>query len=220
MQTLTPEQIDALYIFTQKKGVRYYEVQMELVDHLASAIESEWENNPETSFDQALALVYSRFGIFGFDEIEGKQAYALYKLQLKCWARTFLSFFNVPLAMFTVLVFLLIRETINLVGFKAFYLPHSGVLMVAGFIYMVFLYRKRKQKQQKELLLLNFGQAFSLAFNLSWYIPFFILRHLYFPGSWVPALVYTALTVLMLSFIRTCEAVQKQAEKLYPAAFV
>jgi len=219
MKTLTEKQIDALYLFTQQKGIRYYEVQIELVDHLASAIEREWENNPEISFEQALALVYSRFGIWGFDEIENKKAHALNMLHFQRWSRTFLSFFKLPLAIYTVLIFLLLREIINLVSFDAFYQPYTGVLIAGSLVYMILLYRRKKQKQRKKLMLLNFGRAFSLAFNLTWYIHFFILQHLHFPESWVPALVYTALTVLMLSFIQTSEAIQKQAEKLYPGAF-
>lgn len=36
---LTEEQIADLFLFCEENGVRYYEVQIELVDHLASAIE-------------------------------------------------------------------------------------------------------------------------------------------------------------------------------------
>jgi len=219
MHTLTDAQIEALYLFTQKKGIQYYEVQIELVDHLASSIEAEWAEKPELPFDMALEDVYRRFGIFGFDELEAQKANALYKLQLKRWSRTFLKFLNVPLGLFTVLIFLGIRETMQLVGFERFYWPYSLVLMAAGIGYMVFSSQKQKQKQQKKLMLLNFGRSFGVAFNLTWYIPFCILRHIQFTEFWVPALVYTALTVLLLSFIQTREAVQKQAEALYPAAF-
>jgi hypothetical protein len=219
MKTLNNEQIAALYLFTQQKGIRYYEVQIELVDHLASAIEAEWEEKPALNFEQALQLVYSRFGIFGFDELEDRKAKALYQQQLKRWGRTFLSFFNVPLAILTVLIFLGIQETIHLVGLDRFYITYSLMLMTAGVGYMYLAHLKQKQKQRQKLLLLNFGRTFFLAFNLIWYIPFFILRPLHFIDNWVPALVYTILTVLLLSIIKTRQTVELQAQKLYPAAF-
>ena len=43
---LTPQQIDQLYLFTRQHYVEYYDLQTELVDHLANAIETEWQQNP------------------------------------------------------------------------------------------------------------------------------------------------------------------------------
>ena len=37
---LTKEQIQDLFLFTQKKMVHYYDLQIEIVDHLAEKIES------------------------------------------------------------------------------------------------------------------------------------------------------------------------------------
>jgi hypothetical protein len=39
--TLNQEQIEALFRFCEKKSVRYYDLQVELVDHLAERIEEE-----------------------------------------------------------------------------------------------------------------------------------------------------------------------------------
>ena len=43
--TLTHKQIDQLFAFTKKKMVRYYDLQVELVDHLAARIEEEMDDN-------------------------------------------------------------------------------------------------------------------------------------------------------------------------------
>lgn len=65
-KTLTQEQIDHLFDFVRKKYVRYIDVQYELVDHLATGIEEQWETNPELPFKQALNNVYSNFPVTGF----------------------------------------------------------------------------------------------------------------------------------------------------------
>ncbi len=80
MKKVSKEQIDYLFDYTRKKRVRYYEIQLELVDHLASAIEEKWEQQPELSFEKALNETYDSFGIYGFAKIvqEKEQAFIRY----------------------------------------------------------------------------------------------------------------------------------------------
>jgi len=60
---LTPEQIENLFELCEFHNVRYYDVQIELVDHIASSIEALWETNPELSFEEAAFQVGEQFGI-------------------------------------------------------------------------------------------------------------------------------------------------------------
>ena len=63
---ITPEQIDNLFELCEFHNVHYYDVQIELVDHIASAIEALWETNPELSFEEALFQVGEQFGVEPF----------------------------------------------------------------------------------------------------------------------------------------------------------
>jgi hypothetical protein len=47
---LSTQQIDQLYTFTRQHFVEWYDLQSELVDHLANAIEQEWKQNPNRTF--------------------------------------------------------------------------------------------------------------------------------------------------------------------------
>jgi hypothetical protein len=60
---LSPEQIDYLFTFVEQQDVKYYDVQIELVDYLASAIEKLWETNPELPFEEAVYMVGEQFNI-------------------------------------------------------------------------------------------------------------------------------------------------------------
>ena len=72
---LTKNQIDELYKFTRKHYVYHYDVQTELVDHLANDIENIWQETPNLSFEQARDKSFKKFGIFGFmDVVEKKQS--------------------------------------------------------------------------------------------------------------------------------------------------
>jgi len=71
---ITNNQIEDLYQFTRKHFVYHYDVQTELVDHLANDIEEIWLENPQLTFEQARDQSFKKFGIFGFmDVIEAKQ---------------------------------------------------------------------------------------------------------------------------------------------------
>ncbi|MDR6968723.1 hypothetical protein J2X31_002749 [Flavobacterium arsenatis] len=53
---LNEQQIEQLYTFTRQHFVEWYDLQSELVDHLANAIEAEWHKNPKLTFEEALHL--------------------------------------------------------------------------------------------------------------------------------------------------------------------
>jgi hypothetical protein len=60
---LTPEQIENLFEFCEFHDVVHYDVQIELVDHLASAIEELWLTNPDLPFDDAVFQIAEQFGV-------------------------------------------------------------------------------------------------------------------------------------------------------------
>lgn len=66
---ITPEEIEELFAFCSKRNVKEYEIQAELVDHLASSIEIQLEQNASLSFYEALDITYSKFAVNGFKEI-------------------------------------------------------------------------------------------------------------------------------------------------------
>ena len=70
---LTTSQIDQLFIFTRQNYVEYYDLQSELVDHLANAIEMQWQENPNRSIDEALHIEFKKFGVFGFMDVVEKR---------------------------------------------------------------------------------------------------------------------------------------------------
>ena len=101
MTELPPTQIDALYAFVSKKGVKPLDVQIELVDHLATDIEARMEENNSVTFDDALEKSSSKFGRWGFDAILQKAEQNVRKRQSRLMWDAFLSFFRWPRAAFT-----------------------------------------------------------------------------------------------------------------------
>ncbi|CAM1349816.1 MULTISPECIES: hypothetical protein [Tenacibaculum] len=106
MKKLTEKHIEELYIFTRQHYVEYYDVQTELVDHLANDIEQIWDNKPQLSFEKARDISFKKFGIFGFmDVIEEKQK-QLNKKYIKIVFQFIKDWFKLPKIILTVLMLL------------------------------------------------------------------------------------------------------------------
>lgn len=104
MKTLTDEQVARLFDFCREHSVAYYDMQVELVDHMAAAIEEKMNSRPDISFEKALNEVFVGFGYKGFAsvvETRGKQMQAANRRQV--WSM-FLAYFTWPKAMLTLLI--------------------------------------------------------------------------------------------------------------------
>lgn len=94
---LNQEQIESLFEFVENKGVKYYDVQHEIVDHLATSIEFEMEKSEKTSFDQALHIVYSEFPITGFAQYSVDLENSLWSFWIRKIAKTITIGYGIPL---------------------------------------------------------------------------------------------------------------------------
>lgn len=114
---LTPAQIDQLFEFCRKHYVTQYDLQIELVDHLASAIESQWEKNSDMSFNEALNNTFGKFGIYGFSKTKEQKAKALEQKYNRLLFKYFTDFYRWPKILTTlsvsILIFMLFRITKN-----------------------------------------------------------------------------------------------------------
>lgn len=104
---VTPAQIEQLYAFTRDHFVAYYDLQTELTDHLANAIEAQWEQNPNLDFDDALQAEFKKFGVYGFSDVVKQRQKALGKRYAKLLWKYFRQFFTFPRILLTALLLIL-----------------------------------------------------------------------------------------------------------------
>ena len=67
---LTKEQISEIKKFIHSRGFTHIEVEMEILDHVASAVEAKLETNPNKSITKAIHEVHAGFGPLGFSVME------------------------------------------------------------------------------------------------------------------------------------------------------
>lgn len=132
---LTEEQITKLFAFCRKKEIYAYDLQIEIVDHLASSIEEQWQENPELSFGWALKNATQKFGKNGLKHLEHKIRRQLHRnFNLILW-KYFLQYFRWPKLVITVALFLsiftLLRITPN---------NHLVIMAIAGSISVFSIY--------------------------------------------------------------------------------
>ena len=147
---LTENQIDELYKFTRKHYVYYYDVQSELVDHLANDIESIWKETPNLSFEEARDKSFKKFGIFGFmDVIEAKQK-QMNKRYWKIILRFAKEWFTLPKVITTTAVFLSFFFILKIPYSEFVLLGLLSILIVFDLIKQIKARKKHKKKEVKK----------------------------------------------------------------------
>ncbi len=147
---LSAEQIERLYQFTRQHYVEYYDLQTELVDHLANAIEEQWQQSPKLSFEEALQIEFKKFGVFGFMDVVEKRQSTLNKKYSKIVWNELKEFFTIPKIIGTFLaigiVFYLLKQ---LQG--DFWIVQSlfFILIISYFVGMMILMRRNKRRNKQ-----------------------------------------------------------------------
>lgn len=99
---LTATDIEQIYAFTAENGVAYYDLQSELADHLAHAIEEQWAYNQNPNLEDALQASLKTFGASGFKDIVEDRKRALGKRYQKLLLGYFKDFFTLPKLLLTI----------------------------------------------------------------------------------------------------------------------
>jgi hypothetical protein len=224
---LTEVQIQQLFAFTQAHHVKYYDVQIELVDHLASRIEEATAQNANLSFDDALQNVFKEFGIFGFGKIVQKKEEEMRKQYKRMAWREFKTYFTIPRIILTILITLITTYACNLIGSKLTYL----FFMIIGFgTVLIQLIMDRNFKSKKPLLMLGSNKAYyynpyniigiNLLFNINTIIHTIT-------GDKVNIYNYSFIVVPFMTVVSICilcgfsigKRIKEKAIQQYPEAF-
>nr|MBX2878233.1 hypothetical protein [Saprospiraceae bacterium] len=103
-------QLDTLVQFIKAKGVKHYDVQLEIADHFASAIEEKWRKEPDLILEEEMVSLYREFKDPNFKKMIGTKGRALQKKWLKrCW-KHFKGFFTFPKLVITIVMVLVFQE--------------------------------------------------------------------------------------------------------------
>ncbi|WP_010251009.1 hypothetical protein [Myroides injenensis] len=170
MKKLTNQEIEVLHQFVQKHYVEYYDVEVELVDHLANGIEKQWEEDNQLPFEQALNIEFKKFGIFGFSEIVEKKEKQLSWYYYKELFKAIGNYFSSP----KIICIVALLSMLFLIGIKfpndssQIYIAILIVISILHLGYGIHWYYSIKKKAKvipKKFLLFKIAlQGFSIPF--------------------------------------------------------
>lgn len=146
---LTKPQIQQLYTFTQKHYVDWYDVQTELVDHLAKGIERQYETNPKLSFNEALKLEFKKFGIMGFNDVIEEKTKALNKHYQKLVWNYFVEFFKLPKIILTLFLIWSYFQLLITVPNRMWVVAPSAILLLAIPVWEIYKQSRRIKRIKK-----------------------------------------------------------------------
>lgn len=155
---INAQQIEELHEFCYFQSVFHYDTQVELVDHLASAIEELWATSPAISFQDTLYQINQQFGGHaGFVVIREEKEKALRKKYRRLLWQFVAEYYNFPKIMITLSIFLVIFSALQFAENDQWI---TGTLLIMffcfSFFYFLFYfprYVKIKVKERHSFLL-------------------------------------------------------------------
>ena len=221
---LTPEQIDRLYQFTRQHYVEWYDLQTELVDHLANAIEQQWQENPKISFEDALQIEFKKFGVFGFMDVIAEKQVALSKKYKKFVWNELVTFFTLPKIILTVLFTIFFYYLFQYLFLKSLLDAFHLLIAFVGIIFAFKInskYQKYKKEKGKvwflEEMIKNYGIIAFFA-----YLPFQIGNSLLkfdFNSDWIIGFLAVLSVVFYLYLYIIMFVIPSKAEKYLKATY-
>jgi len=101
---LTKEEIGQIVTFLKEKEIKHYDVQLELVDHFATAIEEKWATYPSGwNFKVKILDVFNSIGKKGFEKLVAEKTGATNRKAYKYAFSLVKQFFKLPQIVLSVL---------------------------------------------------------------------------------------------------------------------
>jgi len=219
---LTKEQIQNLYKFTRQHYVEHFDVQTELVDHLANDIEQIWDKQPNLSFEQAKNVSFKKFGVFGFMDVVSERQKTMSKKYWKILWHFTKEWFQLPKIVLTALLFISFYTICKTVYVNYILLSVLIILCLYAFYKSFILNRTFKKnflKNGKKWMLedmifrTGIGSFLILPLNFFNFINIFHKESQIYT-AWFYLLLAFLFTFLIILFYIVLEVLPKKAEKL------
>ncbi len=208
------EKINIIKTYLHKNGVKYYDIQAELIDHFATAIEREQQSNAKLSFKEALHTAHKKFGgKEGFRKFLEKAQESVNKKTWSMVGQTLLRFLTLP--------YLLLTLSIALAWYVAFNNFTFRADIVFGVITLLFLsvllFNEIRLCKVPMFLPRKTTHSLGWVLYLVIYIPG---NHIWISGdvwnSTFGIIYFTLLSITLISFYRVPEIAIRQTRKVYP----
>jgi hypothetical protein len=155
---LTEEQIDNVSNYIKLCGIKWYELQVELTDHLVSSMEEIWQEDPKLTFHQVRDYAEKRLAPNGFNEMESERMKLLQKEFNKSQFKMIGEFLKFPKILGSVFLVILIYKSSFYFGNASKFIGCLSIIMIALYLTSfphLFINGKIKGKRFLEIYAIN-----------------------------------------------------------------
>lgn len=224
---LTEKEIEELYKFTRKHYVIHYDLQTELVDHLANDIETIWLEKPNLSFREARDISFKKFGVFGFSDVVSQKEKQMTKKYWRILWRFVKEWFDIPKIIGTAAIFSLFFFLLQIRAGSIILVTAFIIFCLSSIVFEIIIkykVRSRKKKEQKIFLLEEMihqtkgGLIFVYLINIWNALNFLDIDFFSLSVYWI-GLISFLLTLLSISFYVIHFTIPEKAEELLEEAY-
>ncbi|NRB49591.1 MAG: hypothetical protein HRU41_18065 [Saprospiraceae bacterium] len=199
-RVLTKSEIDQLYDFVAVKDIPYYDVQSEIVDHLASLMEDRWAKGSQLNLEQMFLEVYKEFGEPEWREMwVSRQKAAWIQLWLEAKGLV-MRFFRLPLLLWLMLALLVVQQIVEKLPEQLSILIYTPLVVQVGLLVVIWMIYFRRLSANRYLS----SDACIHIFALEFWVAFWSLRLLYYSmdkvdwNVWLFATAYVLIVLLSI----------------------
>jgi len=200
---LTKPQIEQVLGCIKQKCSSYIDVQMEILDHVATSIEEKMTVDGKLNFDDALIKTRASFGVMGFSVMEDAIMTGLKRKYAKLFIKNFFSFFKNKYILLFVLIGYLSFKFQEILANKvdAFAIYISMCIIVYGIVFYTLFSKANRQKKIMANSISNIYLSCSGSFLLLIFAIIVKTKMLTFYGFPATQLAISILIPLLLIYI-------------------
>ena len=170
---LSQSQIQYLDNYVQKSGIKWFDLKIELTDHMIGKTEEILTRIPDLDFEEAVKKAKLTFGSKGFRPIILEKTKQIERQFYKDVFMHFKSFFTIPKIIITVLITLFLFGLYpRLMDKDLFFTSLIGVLFICAILFFFNAYKRKKLKNNLSLTLSHMLQFSTLINSIAIFLHF------------------------------------------------
>ncbi|MFT7336099.1 MAG: hypothetical protein ACI9M1_002048 [Porticoccaceae bacterium] len=156
---LTTEQIEYVENYIISKDIKYYELQIELTDHMVTSMEEFWKKDPELTFHQVKYYAEDKFGRNGFNAIEVERTQILRKEFKRAQLKMVAEYFKFPKIISAILLAFLAFKASFYFDEPVNFVKNLFLLLATLFIPALYSFYTNRKIKEKRFLELNISHG-------------------------------------------------------------
>lgn len=162
---LTNQQINYVENYIISKDIKWYELQVELTDHMINSMEEFWKADPELTFHQVKHYAEERFGRNGFKAIEEERTQILRKEFRRMQWKMIADYLKFPKIFASALALIVVYKSSLYFDKPVKFIAMLYILLLVAYIPSFYSYFRNRKIKGKRFLQIEISNPMVLGFG-------------------------------------------------------